>query len=329
MILTPLASLSLDIIRILAAQAVLLGHLIQSHKQFLWLGPPTNPFMENIAVVIFFLLSGFLISMSVEAKLQRGNYRFIDYLRSRFTRIYGVFLPALFLVVLLDNIALKLHPETYNYLNAFNLKTFFTNLFMLQYFPSIPFGSGRSFWSLPLWWWTYLSYGALVLSKNRWLAAFFLVIPVYSLFFGRGQGLVLVWLMGVLIYYGLSRNLLGRLNHNLSLIFALILMILAVIRVNDTLREYELIFELLLAGSIGFLLHYLQQIKVKVKETLSKTMRFFSGYSLTLYLTHLTISAFILSFTGRQSSLLLFIFTWIICNLMAIIMAAFTEKKVR
>ena len=92
MILTPLTSLSLDIVRILAAQAVLIGHLIQSHKQFLWLGPPANPAMENIAVVIFFLVSGFLIPMSVESKRRRDkNYRFIDYFRSRFTRIYAVF----------------------------------------------------------------------------------------------------------------------------------------------------------------------------------------------------------------------------------------------
>lgn len=327
MILTPSTSLSLDIIRILAAQAVLIGHLIQSHKQFLWLGQPTNPAMENIAVVIFFLVSGFLIPMSVEVKLKQGNYRFIDYLRSRFTRIYAVFLPALFLVVILDSIALKLHPETYYYFKAFNVKTFFTNLFMLQYFPSVPFGSGRSFWSLPLWWWTYLSFGALVLAKNRWLTVLFLAIPVYSLFFGRGQGLVLVWLMGALIYYGLSRNWFSRLSHNLFLILAFILMLLAVIRVNSTLREYEIIFELLLSGSIGFLLHYLQAIKIKIAGKLTTVIRFFANYSLTLYLTHLTISVFILSFTGRQSSLPLFIFTWVICNLLAIVMAAFTEKK--
>lgn len=329
MILTPLASFCLDIIRVLAAQAVLIGHLILSHKLFLGLSQPNNPYMENIAVVIFFLLSGLLIPMSVEAKRRAGNYQFIDYLRVRFTRIYSVFLPALLLVLILDGLTIWLNPSAYRYYSAFNLKTFFTNLLMFQYYPSVPFGSGRPFWSLPLWWWTYLGFGWLVLAKNRFWAIFLLIVPAYSLFYGRGQGLVLVWLMGAVIYYCLSRKLLSRINAKLSLAMALILLFLAAVRVNYTLREYEIIFELLLAGGIGFLLNYFQTVKVKVNEKVSKITRFFAGYSLTLYLTHFTINEFILSLSGRKSSLLLFILVWIIGNLTAVIVAAFTEKKVR
>ena len=329
MILTPLTSFSLDIIRILAAQAVLLGHLILSHKLLLQFTQPNNPYMENIAVVIFFLLSGLLISMSVEAKRRAGNYRFLDFLYSRFSRIYSVFLPALFLVVILDGLIIWLRPENYRYFSAFNIKTFFTNLLMLQYFPSVPFGSGRPFWALPLWWWTYLSYGWLVLGKTRWWIVFLLAIPIYSLFFGRGQGLVLVWTMGVLIYYGLSQKILTRIDRKLSLVGALILLTLAVVRVNYTLREYEIIFELLLAGGIGFLLNYLQTFKAKINGAVPKILRFFAGYSLTLYLTHFSINSFILSLTGRKSSVTLFIFSWVICNLSAMIIAAGTEKKAR
>lgn len=285
--------------------------------------------MENIAVVVFFLLSGLLIPMSVAAKRQRGPYRFTNYLRVRFSRIYGVFLPALLLVLILDGLTIWLNPSAYRYYSAFNLKTFFTNLFMLQYFPSVPFGSGRPFWSLPLWWWTYLGFGWLVLGKPKFWAVFALAIPLYSLFFGRGQGLVLVWLMGAIIYYLLAGKFLARVSQQLSLLFSLILLILAAIRVNHTLLEYEIIFELLLAGGIGFLLNYFQTAKVKVNEKVSKITRFFAGYSLTLYLTHFTINEFILSLSGRKSSLLLFILVWIICNLTAVIIAAFTEKKVR
>ena len=329
MILTPLASFCLNLIRILAAQAVLVGHLILSHKLMLQFSQPNIPYMENIAVVLFFLLSGLLIPMSVAAKRQRGPYRFIDYLRVRFTRIYGVFLPALLLVIILDGLTIWFHPAAYRYYSAFNLKTLVTNLLMLQYYPSVPFGSGRPFWSLPLWWWTYLGFGWLVLGRPRFWTLFLLAIPIYSLFFGRGQGLVLVWLMGAIIYYGLSHKFLAKFKPRFSLALALIMLILAGYRVITTLREYEIIFELLLAGGIGFLINFLQPIKIKINGQLTKTVGFFAGYSLTLYLTHFSINEFILASVGRQSSLLLFVSVWIICNLTAIIIAAFTEKKVR
>lgn len=328
MILSPVASFCLDFIRILAAQAVLLGHLIHSHELFRWLEPPTTPYMQNIAVVIFFLISGFLIAYSLNNKFNLGNYRFTDYVFGRYRRIYGIFLPALLLVIILDWLVLRLKPEAYLYAGAFNFKTLITNVLMLQYFPSIPFGSGRPFWALPLLWWSYLAYGWWVLSRRRAAGLIFLAIPVYSLFYGRGQGLVLVWLMGVLIYRLLAAKQLRPLKPWLSLLISIALMLLAGFRVKQTMREYELIFAMLLSGTLVFLLNGLQGFTWKINDFWRRAAKFFAGYSLTLYLTHFSINTFILALSGQKSSPAKLILVWVVANLAAILLTRWSEQLV-
>lgn len=201
-------SLWLDLIRALAAQAVLVGHLLSYFYPMAYL--------QNGAVMVFFFLSGYLIAMSVEAKRRLKTYTFKQFLFKRLSRIYIVFLPAIFFVVVIDSLFILTQPQLYRFYASFNLKTLLTNLLMLQYWPSVPFGSGRQFWALPLLWWSYLSYGALVLSRRKWLAIFFGIIPLYSLFYGRGQGLVLVWILGAAIYYLFNKKTtIKRHNHQL------------------------------------------------------------------------------------------------------------------
>lgn len=132
-------------------------------------------------------MSGYLIAMSVEAKRRLKTYTFKQFLFKRLNRIYGVFLPAILLVALIDGLFILTQPQLYRFYDSFNLKTLITNLLMLQYWPSVPFGSARPFWTLPLLWWNYLAYGWLFLSRKKWLSLVWGIIPIYSLFYGRGQ----------------------------------------------------------------------------------------------------------------------------------------------
>lgn len=55
-------------------------------------------FISNLgheAVIIFFVLSGFLIGGNLSDSMQRGSFDLVRYLIARFTRIYTVYLPAL------------------------------------------------------------------------------------------------------------------------------------------------------------------------------------------------------------------------------------------
>jgi len=54
------------------------------------------------AVMVFFVLSGFLISLSVFRSLQAGRWNWLAYTLSRLTRLYVVLVPALILCTLWD-----------------------------------------------------------------------------------------------------------------------------------------------------------------------------------------------------------------------------------
>ncbi len=93
-----------DFLRAMSALLVLSGH---TRAQFFFKPyMPEQPgffsklfyFMTGLqheAVVIFFVLSGFLIGGSLVDSMQRGSFDLVRYLIARFVRIYIVFIPAL------------------------------------------------------------------------------------------------------------------------------------------------------------------------------------------------------------------------------------------
>jgi peptidoglycan/LPS O-acetylase OafA/YrhL len=82
-------SILLDLVRGLAALAVLVGHAVQlGHYR----GPyPFTMLFQHNAVIVFFVLSGLVIAASVD----RGGHRLVDYAVARLSRILPVSLPAL------------------------------------------------------------------------------------------------------------------------------------------------------------------------------------------------------------------------------------------
>jgi peptidoglycan/LPS O-acetylase OafA/YrhL len=94
----------LDFLRATAALLVLFGHTRDPY--FLYTDVLAQPGLmlklfyfitglHNEAVVIFFVLSGFLIGGSLADSLQRGSFDLVRYLIARFVRIYIVYLPTL------------------------------------------------------------------------------------------------------------------------------------------------------------------------------------------------------------------------------------------
>jgi peptidoglycan/LPS O-acetylase OafA/YrhL len=94
----------LDFLRATAALLVLFAHTRGSY--FLYTDVVAQPglFLKLFysitalggqAVVIFFVLSGFLIGGSLADSMQRGSFDLVHYLIARFVRIYIVYIPAL------------------------------------------------------------------------------------------------------------------------------------------------------------------------------------------------------------------------------------------
>lgn len=100
-------SLYLDLLRLGAALTVLLAHAAQSAT----LGKPllANSVGHN-AVVVFFLLSGYVIAYVSDGKERTAREFWI----SRLARIYSVALPAMLLAPLADQIGLAIDPRHYD-----------------------------------------------------------------------------------------------------------------------------------------------------------------------------------------------------------------------
>lgn len=171
---------------------------------------------------MFFLLSGFLTTYSLNNKNKNGDYRFDMFAKHKALRILKEYLPGLLLIVLIDYMAIRINGSGYSYYQAYNTKQFLGNLFMLQgtiakHIPNmdiIPFGSGRPLWTLSVEWWLYMLFGFLFLAivnkekiglKKAILFGIFLSIPSAYLIGGRGGGLGFVFGLGILSYYCYER----------------------------------------------------------------------------------------------------------------------------
>ncbi len=97
----------LDFLRATAALLVLFGHTRRAYFHYTDVLAQPGLFLklfyfitslEGAAVVIFFVLSGFLIGGSLADSMQRGSLDLLRYLIARFVRIYIVYIPALVII---------------------------------------------------------------------------------------------------------------------------------------------------------------------------------------------------------------------------------------
>jgi peptidoglycan/LPS O-acetylase OafA/YrhL len=220
------ASVSLDLLRGFAALMVCLEHWrnllfvdysqIARHSALLAI-PYGMTGAGHQAVVIFFVLSGYLISGSILRLVQRGQWSWRLYLTHRLVRLWIVLVPALILGAFLDSAGIHLHlaPALYagqtgthmlvNVADSLNLSTFAGNLFFLQGILVKTFGSNGPLWSLANEFWYYILFPCAFLVVHR--SATTVVRVVSAMTFLAGVWLVgkdilsmfPIWLLGTLL----------------------------------------------------------------------------------------------------------------------------------
>jgi peptidoglycan/LPS O-acetylase OafA/YrhL len=173
------ASVNLDVLRALAAAAVLLSHWrallfvdypdLHAHKLLLVV-PYIVSGAGHQAVIIFFVLSGYLIGSSVVRNLRRGRWDWREYVFQRLTRLWIVLIPALVLCAVLDGVGMASHAAPMLYLGlagnhvtpdvaaSHGIREFFSNMFFLQQTAAPPYGSDGPLWSLANEFWYYLMF---------------------------------------------------------------------------------------------------------------------------------------------------------------------------
>lgn len=248
---------------------------------------------SHIAVVIFFLLSGWLVGGSLLNKLGEPNCM-ISYAIDRLTRMWIVLVPAFVLTLAIGTITQTVDPGRISYApdNEYSWSTFWGNLFGLQGMAVPRFGGNFSLWSLANEMWYYALFPLLLLpviaqrgiTKVAGLAACALI--GYLLLFDL-MLYFLIWLLGVL--FSRIRIEMGRAAR-----FVLIIVILGLavhFRLSGsigTLVAATFTEDLLFSVLFLCLLSSLQfpADRARMGNRLAKLAGLLAPFSFTLYVIH-------------------------------------------
>ncbi len=217
----------LDAARWVAAVAVLIGHagviinfhdiMVAPHGPGVYLWWFIAAFWHP-AVVVFFVISGFLVGGSALRRMRRPAPMFRDFYIDRVSRIYIVFLPALALGALIDSLGRTLFPNAGLYeapfmAPSFDIRYLFTALVQQQGLWAPQFGSNGPLWSLAYEFWYYATFPLLILplspfyDKRMRLAGCALGVAVTLLMAASGEALAYNFLFGYLMWgFGVAVN---------------------------------------------------------------------------------------------------------------------------
>lgn len=222
------ASVHLDALRGTAAIGVLASHwrdvFFVNYQQVSHAGPWKQAAylatgLGHPWVVVFFVLSGYLVGGTVLRKIQAGRWSWSEYTFDRLTRLYAVLIPALFLGGLIDRLGLHLFGATGIYGGETGAHVFpphvaahltssvlLGNLFFLQAIRFPTFGSNGPLWSLSYEFSYYLACPLVLLTfcRSRSLlqrAKYACLGAMWICFGGRDVFVLgLIWWMGACLH---------------------------------------------------------------------------------------------------------------------------------
>jgi peptidoglycan/LPS O-acetylase OafA/YrhL len=334
-------SVTLDLLRAVAAQMVCVGH---GFNFFLGGWPGNVPYMQNVGVLIFFLISGFLITHTLIERSKDPSYGYWQFCLERFARIYSGLLPALALVGVIDWTVVHLTGDS-TISRYFTIKTLIANLFMLEAYRGVlpnslrwsAFGSASPLWTLALEWHIYIFVGAVffMLKKPRTtpflipVALFFGQTPLYFLFGafqndGVGHGLFALWLGGAAVYFAVRSS---AVPYRIAVPLAACAGACFVLFTHSG-AEYNLAAYVLLALSFFGAVAATQGSRAFVLPSVEVPIRFLADYSFSLYLVHHTIM-YALWTIFPDLGLAMFATSIVVSNVAAIILAEIGEKHHR
>ena len=267
------------------------------------------------AVMVFFVMSGFLVGKHVHQAFGENRWSWTDYAIKRLSRLWIVLLPALFLTACWDAIGINIfHASLYQ--GAFNeayhstpkiqdvghLYSFGTaigNAFFLQTITVPPFGTNGPMWSLSNEFWYYVVFPlcyfvmwkrASILSRvgaGCLALSLCCILPIQLVLYG------VIWLFGfgvVLIDAYFTYRVSRRLHRMLaSLVGALFLTTVAgpkLLRIDGAAPDF--------ACGIAFagFLYFLTKSHIS-NRFISHGAKISSELSYTLYLTHFSMLALV------------------------------------
>jgi len=309
----------LDLSRGLAALVVALHHLrsfvfvdfhIADHPGTAWSIFYFITGFGHEAVMIFFVLSGFLVGGAIVRSVENGQWSWNEYAITRMTRLWVVLIPALLLTAFWDHLGMAVtNSSFYNGAmvatyhsgpapdpSRYNLASFFGNLAFLQTIVVPTFGSNGPLWSLANEFWYYLLFPLLfcsIATKARLGVRLSGITVALIICYALPTELLtsgLSWLCGVVafvVHKRLPFTLSAR-NIFLAISGMFLAATLTLSRINPSSEFLFFAISLAFAAMLLPLGHMRQSNSI-----VAKVSRLGAEFSYTLYLAHFPIAAFL------------------------------------
>jgi peptidoglycan/LPS O-acetylase OafA/YrhL len=320
----------LDMARWMAAAIVLFGHLrdplflgygaVAAADRTVWVMAwyfVTGWFGE--AVIVFFVLSGYLVGGLSLGKMQRGGFDPGAYAIDRFTRLYLPFLPAVVLTAVLDFVGAAAFASAGLYddsqpMLAMKLsfgpfaalatpENFVGTLAMLQHFVLPPYGSNQPLWTIAAEFWFYVAFGCAAWlgrggKAGGRLLSLLVLVAVFLLLGSHFPYYLGLWTIGMASALFPWRRLERPL---LALAFFLVVLVAARLNVAllqqlsfaQPLRDYGV------ALAFAWLLVSMRGVRSPPLQAMAGFNRFMAGFSFSLYLVHFPLLLFLLGALHR------------------------------
>lgn len=343
----------LDCARGIAALLVLAGHL----RAFVFLDyvDLISPnliakvfyFLTSLghqAVMIFFVLSGFLIAQSIQTSVTSKYWSWGNYAINRLTRLWTVLLPTLLFTALWDTLGKSISgseyylgemwrqyssgPQLGNVQSLYSLSSFIGNLFFLQTITVPPFGTNGPLWSLANEFWYYVIFPLLYLLMKHSLSLvekllyvsililLFIFLPVDLLLLGP------IWLLGYIVTLMYKHKIVIRFCSTFgyamgSCIVLIVVLFFARMQLISTMFADFVVGVSFMFVMFG-LLNYQSNHTIYIRAS-----SFLSNISYTLYLTHFPLLSFLFSVILKNRQYRFGISGFIVFGVMFIISIAY------
>jgi peptidoglycan/LPS O-acetylase OafA/YrhL len=303
----------LDLIRIWAAACVFLTHAAKP----VFGGAYLNPLFEfsgPAGVVIFFVLSGFVIAWVADTKETDAA----SFIINRFARLWSVVIPAIILTVALDAVGSRINPTIYQDIPHDQIwyRSSAAILFLNQiWFASVKPMSDGPMWSLCYEFWYYIFFAACQFAdgaKRIFLAGAALIIMGPKI-----AALLPIWLLGVWLYHNHDRFKLPRPVAVVMLVtpvlawptlylsldaFSFVMSLHSGWRLGPSAGLlYWYPFSLVIAGNIIAAIS-LKQHLARMLESVSRPIKWAASFTLSFYLYHFPLFLFIAALVKPRSN---------------------------
>ena len=275
------------------------------------------------AVLVFFVLSGFLISSAIFSRHASGAWSWRDYAIDRSSRLYVVLIPGLLLGLLWDKLGSSIFAATGIYsqplanFGQFVVQTrlgagiFLGNLFFLQTIVCPAYGSNGPLWSLANEFWYYVLFpvalsAALAWKKRSMATGILLTLLAAGVAAFIGWAILLgfvIWLSGTVLVFAYSRWTISSKMWLTLYSLASFVLLGACLFAARTGNSMVLGDHLPVGISFSvFLFAVLQASWGAARASYVQLARFLAGFSYSLYVLHFPLLLFLrgwLTPTGR------------------------------